>query len=94
MCSRWPLEKPEIVREQSAASFAVFLEREAEFDVHESVVIDYPDTFNTPKSGFLADAAAYAANRAALRADDITAIRIVVLTTYGNVVRASLEAEG
>ena len=84
----------EMIREQSAAIFKLFLKREAEFDVHESVVIDYPDLCEPSVPEFLANAATYAANRVALMDGDIAAIRIVVLTTYSNVVRASLEAAG
>jgi GNAT superfamily N-acetyltransferase len=84
----------EMIREQSAAIFELFLKRETEFDVHESVVIDYPDLSEPSTSGFLANAAAYAASRTVLMKDDIAAIRIVILTTFGNVVRASLEAAG
>lgn len=82
----------EMLREQSAAIFELFLKREAEFKVHESVVIDYPDLSEPSTSRFLADAAGYAASRAALMQDDIAAIRIVILTTYSNIVRANLEA--
>ena len=84
----------ELIREKSAAIFNLFLEREAEFDVHESVVIDYPDLSEPSTSRFLANAPAYAANRLALMDGDIAAIRIVVLTTYGNLVRAGFEAAG
>lgn len=84
----------ETIREQSAAIFDLFLKREAEFDVHDSVVIDYPDLSDSSEVGFLADAATYADRRAALLAEGVPAVRIVVLTTYGDVVRSSFEAAG
>ena len=84
----------ETLREQTAAIFALFLEREAEFDVHPAVVIDHPDLSDPSGSGFLADAANYAAIRAASMAEDLPAVRIVVLTTYSNWVRPSFEAAG
>ena len=84
----------ETIREQSAAIIDLFLKREAEFDVHESMVIDYPDLSDTSEFGFLADAATYAGRRAALAAEGVPAVRIVVLTTYGDVVRSSFEAAG
>ena len=84
----------EKIRKQSAAIMDLFLKREAEFDVHESAVIDYPDISDTSEFGFLTDAATYAARRAASLAEDVPAIRIVVLTTYGDVVRSSFEAAG
>lgn len=79
---------------ESAAIFGLFLTREAEFGVHPSVVIDYPDLSDGAETGFLADAAAYVAHRAQSMADDATAIRIVVLTTYGDRVGASFKAAG
>lgn len=84
----------ETIRDESAAIFDLFLEREAEFGVHPSAVIDYPDLCDASASGFLADAASYAARRAALVAEASTGIRIVVLTTYGDIVRPSFEAAG
>ncbi len=84
----------ETIRDQSAAIFDLLLEREAEFGVHASVVIDYPDLSDTSESGFLADAATYAARRAASVAEGSPVTRIVVLTTYGDVVRSSFEAAG
>ena len=47
----------ETIREQSAAIFDLFLEREAEFSVHGSVEMDYPDLSDASESGFLADSA-------------------------------------
>ena len=82
------------ILEQSTAIFKVFLEREAEFKVHGSVVIDYPDISDMSRSGFLADAAAYAASRAASAWEGTDAPKIVVLTTYADVVRPSLEMAG
>ena len=79
---------------QSAAIMDLFLKRELEFDVHASVVIDYPDISDTSALSFLADAASYAARRAASLAQGASAVRVVVLTTYGDVVRASFEAAG
>lgn len=84
----------EIIHDEAAAIFGLFLEREAEFGVHPSVVIDYPDLTDTSKCGFLADAAAYAANRVESMAETSPVIRIVVLTTYSDIVRPSFEAAG
>lgn len=67
----------ETIREQSAAIFDLFLEREAEFSVHGSVEIDYPDLSDFSESGFLADAATYATRRAASMAEGISAVRVV-----------------
>ena len=82
------------MRDEAAALFALFLKREAEFGVHPSVVIDYPDLADRSKSGFLADAAAYVARRAASMAQGAAGIGIVVLTTYADVVGPSFETEG
>lgn len=84
----------ETLREQAAALFALFLEREAEFGFHPSVVVDYPDVFDSSGSGFLADAAAYATRKAALMAEHPQSIRVVILTTYSDVVRPGLAAAG
>ncbi|MEO7080920.1 MAG: GNAT family N-acetyltransferase [Flavobacteriales bacterium] len=84
----------ETLGEQASALFALFLEREAEFGFHPSVVVEYPDISDRSGTGFFADAAAYATRRAALMAEDLHAIRIVILTTYSDVVRTGLEAAG
>ena len=84
----------ETVHDESTAIFELFLEREAEFGVDPSVVIDYPDLTDTSKSRFLADAAAYVAERANSMADGSAGVRIVVLTTYSDIVGPSFEAAG
>ena len=84
----------ETIRDESAAIFRLFLERETEFGVHPSVVIDYPDLSDSSDSGFLSNAGTYAARRVALIVEGSRVIRIVVLTTYGDMVRPSLEAAG
>lgn len=84
----------EKLRDSAAALCALFAERESEFSVHPSAVIDYPDLANTSTTGFLVDAPAYAARRAAAMCGSAPAIRIVVLTTYGNIVGPSFEACG
>ena len=84
----------ETLGEQASALFSLFVEREAEFGFHPSVVVDHPDISDSSGTGFLADAATYATQRAALMAEDLHAIRIVVLTTYSDVVRSGLEAAG
>ncbi len=82
------------IRDEAAAIFALFLKREAEFGVHPSVVIDYPDLSDRSLSGFLADAAAYVAKRAASMPDDPAGVAIVVLTTYADVVGSGFAAAG
>lgn len=82
------------LRDGSAALFKLFLEREAEFKVHPSAVIHYPDVSDTSNSGFLADAAAYVARQAASMVKSAPALQTVVLTTYGDRVWESLEAAG
>lgn len=85
----------EKLRDEAAAILALFLERESEFSVHPSVVIDYPDLTDASPSGFLADAAAYVGRRAASMVDNSAAtMRIVVLTTYGDIVGPSFAAAG
>ena len=69
------------MRDQSAAIFDLFLEWEAEFGVRASVTIDQTDLADASESGFLADAATYAARRAASEAEGVAAVKIVVLTT-------------
>lgn len=85
---------PHTLRDGSAALFKLFVEREAEFKVHPSVVIHYPDVSDTSNSGFLADAAAYVARQAASMVKGGPALQTVVLTTYGDRVWESLEAAG
>jgi len=82
------------LRTLAAALFALFLEREAEFGFHASVVVDHPESSDSSGTGFLADAAAYASRKAALMDGGPQGIRIVILTTYSDVVRSGLEAAG
>ncbi|MFE8585942.1 GNAT family N-acetyltransferase [Sphingomonas sp. NCPPB 2930] len=79
----------------AALVFNLFLEREAEFGVHPSVFIDYPDLADRSPHGFLADAAHHVARQAdAMARDGEPAGRIVVLTTYGDIVTDSFTAAG
>lgn len=85
----------ETMQDEAAAIFALFLRREAEFGVHPSVAIHYPDIADRTDHGFIGDAARYVAARAdALAAEGRAADRIVVLTTFGNLVGSSLVAAG
>lgn len=84
----------ERLRDSAAAVSALFLEREREFSVHPSVVVDFPDLADTSATGFLADAPAYVARRLVSMRGSPSAIRIVVLTTYGDIVGPSFTARG
>lgn len=84
----------EELHDASAAILALFLERESEFSVHPSVVIDYPDLSDASTSGFLADAPAYVSRLPASLVETASATRIVVLTTYGDIVGPSFKASG
>lgn len=88
-------DTPQTVLDAEAAKiFALFLEREAEFGVHPAVDIDYPDIADPDQSEFLADAASYLAKRAAEMSKASLDVRVVVLTTYANIVGASLKSAG
>lgn len=88
-------DTPQTVLDAEAAQiFALFLEREAEFGVHPAVDIDYPDIANPDQSEFLADAAGYVEKRAAAMSEASLGVRVVVLTTYANIVGARLESAG
>ncbi|MGP1681427.1 MAG: GNAT family N-acetyltransferase [Giesbergeria sp.] len=84
----------ETLRNESSPIFDLFLRRETEFGVHPSVEIDYPDLADTSTSGFLTDAAAYVAKRLAALAETAAVHRIVVLTTYSDIVGPSFAAAG
>ncbi len=79
---------------EAAAIFDIFLQRETEFGVNPSVTIDYPDLDDKSASGFLSDAAAYVRRRVAAIAIVPAVSRIVVLTTYSDLVWPSFEAAG
>ena len=80
---------------EAGALFELFLQREAEFGVHPSVVVDYPDLCDTSACGFLADSAAYVANRAEQATGaGSEPFQTVVLTTFADRVGPSLEAAG
>lgn len=84
-----------IMQEEAAAIFELFLQREAEFGVHPSVVIHYPDIADRSDQGFIGDAARYVAVQSdGLASQGRAADRIVVLTTFGDLVGPSLEAAG
>ena len=88
-------DTPQTVLDAEAAQiFALFLEREAEFGVHPAVNIDYPDIASPSQSEFLTDAARYVKKRAAAMSAASLGVRVVVLTTYANIVGASLESAG
>lgn len=78
----------------SAASiFAMFLARETEFAVNENVVIDYPAIAGA--SPFLHDPLGYiAASIGKVEAGGGRIGRVVVLTTFADVVGVALEAAG
>ena len=82
------------VSEEAAALFELFLQREAEFGFHPSVVVDYPDLSNASACSFLADAAAYVAKRAQATGAGSEPLQTVILTTYADRVGPSLEAAG
>lgn len=90
-----PSAAREDLDEAASRVFDLFLQREAEFGIHPSVTIHYPDLTDTSAQGFLADAA----NHVSQQADEMArngqpAEHIVVLTTYGDVVAPSFEAAG
>lgn len=78
----------------AAKIFALFLAREAAFGTHPSAVIDYPDLAAPKACAFLRDAAAYAAGRAQSLSGGAAGVRIVVLTTYADIVGPQLRAAG
>lgn len=82
------------VSEHCAAIIDLFASREAEFDFHESVDVNYPDLSDTSTFGFLSNAAEYAARQAEMLSQELSALRVVILTTYGDRVRSSCEAAG
>ena len=86
---------PQMMQDEAAAIFELFLRRESEFGVHPSVVIRYPDISDRSDAGFIGNAARYIAAQAdALTSDGRAPDRIVVLTTFGDLVRPSLVAAG
>lgn len=86
---------PQMMQDEAAAIIELFLQREAEFGVHPSVVIHYPDIADRSDQGFIGDAARYvAAQSDALASQGRAADRIVVLTTFGDLVGRSLVAAG
>ncbi|WP_333591493.1 hypothetical protein [Brevundimonas sp.] len=77
----------------AAALFDLFLAREPEFGFNPDIVVDYPDL--TGAAPFLADALAHVADRiAALERTGAPIGRVVILTTYAEVVGAPLSAAG
>ena len=85
----------EKVRAEAAALFELFVQREAEFGFHPSVVVDYPHLSDASASGFLADAAAYVARRAEqATGTGSEPLQTVVLTTHADRVGPGLEAAG
>ena len=84
----------ETIRTEAGALFKLFVQREAEFGVHPSVVVDYPDLCDASACGFLADAAAYVAKRAQAMNKGSGPLQTVVLTTYADRAGPSLEAAG
>ncbi len=79
----------------ASSVFDLFVEREAEFGVHPSVILHSPDLTDDSAHGFLADAAHYVAalaETAAAEGDPVG--RIVVLTTYAHHVAPAFEAAG
>ena len=86
---------PQMMQEEAAAIFGLFLQREAEFGVHPSVVIHYPDIAERSGNGFIDDAARYIAAQADMLMSEGRAVdRIVALTTFGDRVGPSLVAAG
>ncbi|MFT3758748.1 GNAT family N-acetyltransferase [Thauera sp.] len=86
---------PQRMQDEAAAIFELFLRREAEFGVHPSVVIHYPDISDRSDKGFIGEAARYIAAQADSLASAGRALaRIVVLTTFGDLVGPSLVAAG
>lgn len=85
----------ESLDEAATDIFNLFLQREAEFGVHPSVVIHYPDVSDLSTDSFLTDAASYVDRLTHAMIDDCApAGRRVVLTTYGNLVAPSFKAAG
>lgn len=86
---------PQVMQDEAAAIFELFLQREAEFGIHPSVVIHYPDVSDRSDKGFIGDAARYVAAQVdTLASEGRAADRIVVLTTFGDLVGPSLAAAG
>ena len=74
--------------------FDLFLAREPEFGFNPDIVVDYPD-LTAETAPFLADAPAHVAGRiAALEREGAPIGRVVILTTYAEVVGAPLSAAG
>lgn len=79
----------------TAALFDLFLTREHEFGVNPEIVIDYPDLSGGATSPFLVDTPAYLATRIeALERTGDPVGRMVILTTYGDVVGRALTTTG
>ena len=86
---------PQAMQDEAGAIFGLFLQREAEFGVHPSVAIHYPDMTDRTDDGFIGNAARHVAVQTrALAAQGPAIGRIVVLTTFGDLVGPSLVAAG
>lgn len=85
----------QVMQEEAAAIFDLFLRRDAEFGVHSSVVIHYPDIADRSDNGFIGDAARYVTAQVdAMALEGRVADRIVVLTTFADFIGPSLVAAG
>lgn len=77
----------------AAEIFGLFAEREKEFAFNPSIIVDYPDMSRGPCSPFLVDpVGTIEARIAAAGAAGDPVARVVVLTTFGDIVGAPLEA--
>lgn len=80
---------------EAAAVFALFSEREREFEFNPAVVTEYPAVEDPGTSRFLANPLDYIAQRCkVLNEQGDVVSRIVILTTYGDRLRGRLEAAG
>ena len=87
---------PSAPLDQAAAEiFGLFAEREQAFGVNPRVIIDIPDIADPASSPFLTDPSGYLVRRVrALDAEAAPIVRVVVLTTYSQRLRAALLAAG
>lgn len=79
---------------EAVAIYELFAERELEFGFNPAVIVEYPSIDDPQTSRFLADPADYISARVADLEKSGPIARIVVLTTYGDVLIGALSASG
>ena len=74
--------------------YRLFLEREIDFGYGPDIVLDTPTIDSTEDSPFLADPLRYIAARCAVAAGDVPVGKVVILTTYADLLHAPLVGAG